>query len=280
MGFLPRPIELLNRSVRAAGERFCGIAYGANARQRLDVYRPAGAARRCPVLVFFYGGSWQSGARADYEFVARLLCAEGFIVVVPDYRIHPEARYPAFVEDSLAAVNWVAAHIADYGGDAEALFLLGHSAGAYNAVMVGLAAEAPALAGVIGLAGPYDFLPLKDPVLKAIFAGPSDIRETQPITHAHGDAPPMFLAAGGRDRTVLPRNTTALAARLRQAGAVVETKIYPKLGHISLLLTLLPYLTWRAPVLRDVLEFVAAARGGEFALPRSESLAPMVRRSL
>jgi acetyl esterase/lipase len=280
MGFLPRPLDLLTKSVRAAGAKFCGIAYGVNARQMLDIYRPAGPPMRRPVMVFFYGGSWQTGARADYEFVARLLSAQGFVVVVADYRVHPEARFPAFVEDCLAAVNWTAAHIAEYGGDPEAVFLLGHSAGAYNAVMVGLAADAPALAGVIGLAGPYDFLPLKDPVLKAIFAGPTDIRETQPITHVHGDAPPMFLTAGGRDRTVLPRNTTALAARLRQAGAVVETKIYPKLGHISLLLALLPYLRWRAPVLRDVLEFVAAARGGEFALPRSESLAPMVRRSL
>ncbi|OYV39216.1 MAG: hypothetical protein B7Z81_03605, partial [Acidocella sp. 20-61-6] len=270
MPFLPRPIDLINKSVRLAGLQVTrNTQYGAHPRQAMDIYAPI-AAKGCPVLVFFYGGSWQGGHRADYAFIARLLAARGCVVAVPDYRVHPEARYPTFLEDCAASVEFLRIHAEAFGGDADAVFLMGHSAGAYNAVMVALAPEAPDLAGVIGLAGPYDFLPLKDPVLKTIFAEPSDIRDTQPIAHAHGDAPPMFLATGGADRTVLPRNTTALAARLRQLGAPVETKIYPKLGHIGILLALLPYLSWRAPVLQDVVDFMASCRAGEFALPRSE----------
>jgi acetyl esterase/lipase len=281
MGFLPRPIDLINKSVGLAGVKITrGIAYGNNPRQVLDIYTPAGAPEALPVVVFFYGGSWQNGARRDYGFIAGLLAAKGFMAVVPDYRIFPETRYPGFIEDCAGATEWVIANIPAYGGDAKAVFLMGHSAGAYNAVMVALAPHAPEVAGVIGLAGPYDFLPLKDPAVKAVFAGPSDIRDTQPITHAHGAAPPMFLLTGAKDRTVLPRNTTALAAKIRLMGGVVETKIYPKLGHIGLLLALLPYLAWRARVWKDVLDFCAACRAGEFALGRSEIPAPMVRRSL
>jgi acetyl esterase/lipase len=280
MGFLPRPIDLINKSVGVAGAKpLRGIAYGGNPRQRLDIFSPP-AARDLPVLVFFYGGSWQSGDRADYDFIAGRFAARGFVVVIPDYRLYPEVRYPGFVEDCAAAVEWVTTKIAAYGGDPKSVFLLGHSAGAYNAIMTAMLPEAPEIAGIIGLAGPYDFLPLKDPVIKTIFAEASDIRDTQPITHVHGDLPPMFLATGGADRTVLPRNTTALAARIRRVGGVVETKIYPKLAHIGILLAILPYLAWRAPVFEDILAFIAAARAGEYALPRSEFTASMVRRSL
>jgi acetyl esterase/lipase len=113
----------------------------------------------------------------------------------------------------------------------------------------------------------------------AIFAGPADIGETQPIAHAHGVAAPMFLLTGARDKRVLPRNTALLGARLRQAGGVVETRIYPKLGHVGILLALLPYFTWRAPVLRDVLDFCMTCMSGEYEL-RSEIATPMVGRSL
>jgi len=285
MGFLPRPIDLINKTVGLAGVRVSrGIAYGAKARQVLDIYTPVGASGPWPVIVFFYGGSWQSGARGDYGFVAARLAARGFVVVVPDYRIYPETRFPGFVEDCAASVDWVARGIGGYDGDGDAVFLLGHSAGAYNAVMVALGAGArdplvPRVAGVIGLAGPYDFRPIKDPVLQAIFASAAALSQTQPITHAHGEAPPMFLATGGRDRMVLPRNSTALAARLRALGGVVETRIYPSLGHIDILLTILPYFAWRAPVWRDVLGFIADCRAGVLVRPHSENAAIVIRRS-
>jgi acetyl esterase/lipase len=165
------------------------------------------------------------------------------------------------LEDSAAAVDWVFAHAAAFGGDAGAVFLMGHSAGAYNAAMLGLEfLRKQRLAGVIGLAGPYDFLPLKDPAIKAIFDVPDDMGATQPVTYASADAPPVFLVTGGADRTVMPRNTTALAARLRQRGARVESRIYPKLGHVGILLAMLPCFAWRAPVLRDVLAFCESCR--------------------
>ncbi len=246
----------------------------------LDVYAPARAVGRLPVIVFFYGGSWQSGERAEYAFIATVLARRGFVVVVPDYRVFPQVRYPDFLHDCAAAVGWVFERIAGYGGDPAQVFLLGHSAGAYNAVMLalvpGLLAQARLLAGVIGLAGPYDFLPLRDGALQTIFANPAGYEDTQPITHATGEAAPMLLLTGGRDRTVLPRNTAVLAARLRQLGGTVETKIYPKLGHIGIILAALPYFGWRAPVLADIIGFCEACRAGAYAPAHSATAAPML----
>ncbi len=279
MGLTPFPLDWLNRTVRFAGvTRSRGIAYGPLDRHMLDIYAPEGARGQCPVIVFFYGGLWQAGARRDYAFVAAVLARRGFVVVVPDYRLWPEAGYPGFVEDCQAAVRWVGAQIAGYGGDASALFLMGHSAGAYNAAMVALAPDAPELAGVIGLAGAYDFLPLQGQTLQAIFAGRDDPRVTQPVTYAHANAPPMLLVTGAADRTVPSRNTASFAARLRHVGAPVETRVYPRLGHTGLLLALLPYLRWYAPVLPDILAFIAACRAGEFASTGFDDELPVVRR--
>jgi acetyl esterase/lipase len=278
MSLFPRPVELVNKSVGTAGLSITrDVAYGPGDREVMDVYRPHGAAG-LPVIVFFYGGSWQWGHRADYQFVAALLAKRGFVVAVPDYRLYPEVRFPDFLSDCAAAVMHVMDHASAYGGNTAEVFLAGHSAGAYNAVSLALngaylqsrGGSPDMLAGVIGLAGPYDFLPLRDKVIKDIFSPPSDIRLTQPITFARDGAPPLFLAHGGADVTVLPRNTTALAARLRQAGSVVDTRIYPKLGHIGILLSALPYFSWRAPVLKDALAFITACRGGEHCGTRTE----------
>ncbi len=255
------------------------VSYGPGLREKLDIYRPVGAGP-LPVIVFFYGGSWQWGRRADYQFIAATLARRGFVVAVPDYRLYPEDRFPGFLEDCAAAVAFMLDRAAEYGGSASELFVMGHSAGAYNAVMLALNPDflrahgksPDALAGVVGLSGPYDFLPLRDPVIKDIFSPPADIRLTQPITFARNGAPPMFLAHGGADLTVLPRNTTAIAARLRAAGSVIETKIYRRLGHVGMILATLPLLSWRAPVLGDALTFIAGCRAGEHAIARCEEL--------
>jgi acetyl esterase/lipase len=296
MALLPRPVDFVNRMTNTAGLRvFRNIPFGRHARQKLDIYCPAKASpliaesgfpvERLPVIVFFYGGSWQWGARRDYKFVAARLAKRGFVVVVPDYRLYPEVKFPAFLEDGAAAVSWAFRNILAYGGDAGALFLMGHSAGAYNAMMLALdtsyldreRADAARIAGVIGLAGPYDFLPFHDPDIAQIFSGPADEKITQPITYVHEGAPPALLLHGGRDKTVLPRNTAMLAARLREAGNAVETRIYPKLGHIGIVAACLPFLGWRASMMKDVLHFIAACRHGEFADLHSDISAPMLR---
>ncbi len=236
------------------------------------------------MIVFFYGGSWQTGARSEYGFVAARLARRGFVVAVPDYRLFPEAVFPAFLEDAASAVAWMFRHASEFGGNPAELFLIGHSAGAYNAVMLALAPEylrgagleAARLTGVIGLAGPYDFLPLGSGVLRRIFEHGNDVARTQPINLARGDAPPLFLLTGGADTSVLPRNSTALAARLRALGGVVETRIYPKLGHVGIILAVLSLLRWRAPVMRDMLGFIAACRAGDYVPTHSDASERMI----
>ena len=241
------------------------IAYGDGPRRTLDVYQPRDA-DGAPVVVFFYGGSWQSGRKESYRFVASALARRGFVTIVPDYRVYPEVRYPGFVEDGALAVRWARDNAARLGGDPGKLFVMGHSAGAYIAAMLALdgrwlhAVDLDAtadIAGLIGIAGPYDFLPLRDETLKTIFGG-ANRRETQPIAYVSAGDPPAFLATGARDRTVDPGNATRLAARLEQAGGSATVATYPLIGHLTIIAAFALPLRFLAPVLNDVDAFIAA----------------------
>nr|MBA3447647.1 alpha/beta hydrolase [Pseudaminobacter sp.] len=201
------------------------VGYGPLDRQKLDVYAPASDARADGVIVFFYGGSWNSGRKEDYAFAAKALATRGYVTIVFDYRLVPAIRYPAFVEDGAKAVAWAHRNAGKYGGDTDRLFVLGHSAGAYNAMMVTLAPEfltaeglSPAVirAGA-GLSGPYDFLPLDVDAAREAFRGVADLDNTQPVNRVRRDqaVPPLFLATGDADDVVMPRNTKALASTLR-----------------------------------------------------------------
>ena len=244
------------------------VAYAPGPRGMLDIYRPSDAGPgKLPVIVFLYGGNWQMGSKEMYRFAGRPLAARGApggaIVVVPDYRLAPEVQFPDFVRDNAAAVRWTLAHLEALGGDPGRVFVLGHSAGAYNAAMLALdpaylGAERGRLAGVIALAGPFDFLPITQPDLQPIFAPVQDGPLSQPITYADGTNPPMLLLAGADDTTVRPGNTQRLAARIAERGGIVESRIYPGLAHIGILTALTPLFAARAPVLEDIAGFIAA----------------------
>lgn len=263
------PVNILNRLSpdRRVAE---GVPYGDGPRQRLDIYAPDAAGGPAPVVVFFYGGNWDSGDRADYRFVGASLAQRGCVAIVPDYRLYPEVRFPTFLQDCARAVAWARANAARWGGDPRRIFVMGHSAGAYNAAMLGLDAEFLAaggleprrdLAGVIGIAGPYDFLPLRSPRLMDLF-GPEETRpRTQPITYADRAGPPMLLLHGGADTLVEPGNTIRLAERIRRHGGFVEQRIYPDLGHQLIAGALSGTLRLLAPTLRDSLAFIAAPGG-------------------
>src|SRR5665213_2089002 len=206
------------------------IAYEGGPRGRLDVYRPKRARGPAPVVIFLYGGSWQTGGKPEYAFVGDALATEGFLAVIPDYRLYPEVSWPTFLQDNARAVRWAREHAGEFGGDPDDLFLLGHSAGAYNAVMLALDGRWLAavgmdprrdLRGVIGLAGPYDFLPLRSEALKCIFGPPRGRPTTQPINHVEGRNPHLLLATDTADRLVEPGNTTRLAAKILAARRVV-----------------------------------------------------------
>lgn len=241
------------------------VPYGAHHRQRLDIYAPAQLSEPAPVLVFFYGGAWEFGKREDFAFVARAFAAHGFVTVLPDYRLVPEVKFPTFIEDCADAVAWSIENINVYGGDPQRVALSGHSAGAYNAMMMVLDRRFMARAGlgedavkaVVGLAGPYDFLPEDAAESKTAFCHPQDLPRCEPVRFAHADAPPMLLLQGLRDRIVVPHSVHSLSTALRRAGAsIVETKFYDRADHAALLLGLSPWFRRRVPVLADSVNFL------------------------
>jgi acetyl esterase/lipase len=109
--------------------------------------------------------------------------------------------------------------------------------------------------GVIGMAGPYDFLPLTDPKLIALFGG-DRVTATQPIAHIDGKRAPMFLAYAGDDETVGPRNAINMAERLESFGSAVELHLYPGVGHIGLVLSLAPGFRGNTTLREDAARFV------------------------
>lgn len=234
------------------------IAYGDDRRQRMDVYAPDGA-QDLPTLVFFYGGGWDSGSRDVYGWAAQALAARGYVVAVPDYRLVPEVRFPAFIEDAAAATARAASIAGAYGGDASRLGVLGHSAGAHLAMMIALdrrymqAVGRPDLIrAAAGLAGPYDFLPFDVPASQNAFGRAPDPTLTQPVTFVRADAPPLWLGHGTADKVVHDEDTTILDARMRAVGGRSEAKLYPGLDHADLIAAFSPLFRRKAPVLADV----------------------------
>lgn len=257
------PAFVLNALARAQTyDVVADVAYTDGERGKLDIYKPRDA-HDAPVIVFFYGGSWQTGAKESYLFLATTLAARGYVVIVPDYRVYPAVRFPEFLNDGAKVVRWARDNAAVNGGDASRVFLMGHSAGAYIAAMlaidgewlkgVGLAPERD-IAGLIGVSGPYDFLPLHDETLKVIFDG--NRPETQPITFAQGKKPPALLMTGADDNTVQPGNSQRLADKLRSQGNDAASIIYRRLGHITILLGLAPYVSNYLPLLNDIDVFI------------------------
>lgn len=257
------PITVLNAVAWALGGYAleADIAYAPGARHELDLYRPDHALTGAPVIVFFYGGGWDSGDRAMYRFVAAALARRGFTVAVPDYRLYPEARFADFMDDAARAVAFVQQRVAS----GAPTILMGHSAGAHIAAMLSLDGEwlgryglSPSrdVAALVGLSGPYDFLPLTSPTLKAIFGPESGLAATQPIHFVSHAAPRAFLATARDDSTVDPGNTERLAARIRSAGGDVEEHIYDRLNHQTMIGVFSVPLRPLAPVLDDVEAFI------------------------
>lgn len=242
-----------------------GTAYGSDPRQRLDVYQPVAPSADAPVVVFFYGGNWKAGERADYKFVGEALAALGAIVVIPDYRLYPQVRYPDFLQDSAAAMKWAFDNAGRLGGDPANVVVMGHSAGAYNAAMMALDPRwlgplREQLAGFIGIAGPYDFLPIDNPDTQRAFSWPGTPPESQPISHASARAPRTLLIAAEKDNLVNPqRNTVGLGNRLRAAGVETTVQVFSGVSHVTVIGALARPLRGLAPVLPEVARFLRLA---------------------
>lgn len=259
--------DLLNATVSSGGYvRTADLTYGPQPRQRLDVYQPRHAAPGATgVVVFFYGGDWQTGSKDGYRFVAEAITSQGFVAVLPDYRLYPSVIFPAFVHDGALAVRWVHDNIDRFGGDPRRVYLMGHSAGAHIAALLTLDArylnevglDRNAVRATAALSGPYDFVPLPEDL--AVFGMRSDREapdpDMEPIHFVDGRAPPMLLVHGLKDKTVGAGNAVRLAERIRAAGGEVRTVFYPDRAHVGVVLSLAAPFRKLAPTLEDVTAF-------------------------
>jgi acetyl esterase/lipase len=270
---------LANALTPGGYRRIADLAYGTLPRQRLDLYLPAetgkGAPPSPPLVVFIHGGNWREGSRKTYPFLAQALTSRGIAVAVPDYRLYPEVRWPAFLQDNALAVAWLGGEAGRAAGAPPGPpFVMGHSAGAYNAAALaldprwldatGLPGGRNGLAGCIGLAGPFDWTPQEAALADTFAPAPGGRLDAAPSDAALANAPPVLLLHGAADGTVSPRHSVHLAERLRAAGGAPELHLYPGLGHIGIIAAFAAPLRWlglqRAPVLEDVAAFVARGR--------------------
>lgn len=241
------------------------IAYGANARQTYDLYAPKKPKGDLPLIVFYYGGGWYAGDKSLYSFVGRALAALGYLVAVPDYRLYPEVRYPDFLSDCALAFEYIRQNARAHGGNPNKIALMGHSAGAYNAVMLALDdhylklsddANSP-LRAVIGISGPYDFYPFDVKASQQAFGAWPRPEETQPISYARTLKTQFLLMQSRDDEVVGMRNLTSLEAKLKAVNTPVETRLYDKINHQDMIACLSKPLRHKASVLADVKAFLS-----------------------
>lgn len=231
------------RVLNAGREMPESVQYDRETGLSVDIHRPAGKAANAPVVVFFYGGAWTSGERDFYRFVGAALSRRGYLVLIPDYRKAPAHPFPDFMIDAAKAAAWAHENAPRLGGDRARIHLMGHSAGAHIAALIAtdqryLAKHGlqPAdFASVVGLAGPYDFLPLTAPSVKQALGPAQGWPDTQPVNFVDGDEPPFLLLQGSDDSRVDPGNAERLARRLRASGVPVSVVMLPRVGHIGLL---------------------------------------------
>lgn len=259
------PLDVLNAASPSDQQRrIADIPYGNLPRQQLDVYVPNDVRADRDVVVFYYGGSWRNGDKIKYRFVADALTEEGMLVVIPDFRVYPDADWRGMINDAAAAFQWTIENIKYYGGNPQRVFLQGHSSGAHMAAMVALdqglmdsVSRTISPCGLIGLAGPYDFLPIKSRRVKEVFSSASnDMSLTQPITYASANDPSALLLSGADDGTVYPSNSINLAKALKSNGVDAQVKIYPDVGHAGVVASLAPLFRNQASTLTDITEFM------------------------
>ncbi len=246
--------------------READLAYGTLKRQRLDVYVPRAPAppEGRALVVFLHGGSWSSGSKDLYRFVGAALAERGIVAVLPNYRLYPQVRLAGALDDAVHAVAWAEREAARLGADPARVLVMGHSAGAQLAALVAadpaplVAAGGRPVRAFVGLAGPYDFLPLTDPVLEDYFGPPERYPESQPVRFVSRASAPSFLAQGEDDLEVAPRNAASLAARLAAEGVSVEVRLLPGEGHASLLRHFARPYRGGDPLLDELVRFVTA----------------------
>lgn len=207
-------------------------------RQVGNLYQPAGAGPHPAVLVI-HGGGWIRGEKEDMEKFARRFVEAGYLVYNVSYRLAPEYRWPAQVNDVRAALQWLHANAEALDIDPARIGAMGYSAGAHLALMLGLQDATPKPQAVVAGAGPTDLAvyPESPYILKLIGGPPSQYpaawADASPLTHVSPDDPPTMLYHGRLDRLVEVEQSERLAAALADKGVDHELRTPALAGHIT-----------------------------------------------
>ena len=254
------PVKILN-AVTPSGsfERDKDVSYGETDRQKLDIYRAEKPRLDSPVLVYVHGGSWDSGSKDLYKFIGQGFTAEGFDVVIPNYRLYPDAVFPVMIEDTAKAI----AHTAKLFAGRE-IVVMGHSAGAYNALMSvmrpeffpgGSSAVCSKIAGVVALAPPTGIVPLTEEPYITMFPDRFAAADA-PMNNADEKIPPVFFGHGMKDETVYPQNSQQLAEKITVRGGQAFVKTYADLNHIDVVKVMSKYFDGGSSLKADVIDFI------------------------
>jgi arylformamidase len=244
-----------NRAARTELKSVLDISYGEHPLRKLDVF-PAMSAGKAPVHVFFHGGYWRAQDKENFAFIAGALVPLGITTVIANYELCPASTLDGVVDSALAATEWTYRHIADYGGDPDAVTLSGHSAGAHLGAEI-LATDwrqrgiDPAfIKGAVLISGIFDPTPAIRTTVNAELnlteeiARRHNVEERDPIV-----ACPVAIIAGGLEPWQWVDQSFRYSHHLRRHGHDPEVHVLPGLNHFDIITQ---YLDREAPIMQAV----------------------------
>jgi acetyl esterase/lipase len=263
------PVKILNTITPSSSfDRTKSQSYGDAARDTLDIYRADDPKADAPVLIFVHGGSWDSGSKDLYKFLAEGFTRSGYDIVVPNYRLYPEAKFPNFLDDNARAVAFTAKTFPN-----RPLVLMGHSAGGYNVLMLALRDEflksagvdlCQTISGVVGLAAPTGIVPLESARLIEIFPDRFTGQDAV-LNNVTAPSPALFLGHGESDTTVYPQNSKKLAEKVVARGGSAQVEVYPGQSHTDVVKVLSRHFDEDTTLKADIEAFIdALPKSGNF----------------
>ncbi|WP_293913254.1 alpha/beta hydrolase [Deinococcus sp.] len=260
------PAIPVNAAVNLSGLKVSrDLKYGPDVRNVLDVYEPQGGGQNRPVVLFIHGGSWNSGSKAEYVFVGESLARAGYVTAVMNYRLAPLHPYPDYVQDGAQALRWLQDNAGKYGGNGTRLYVMGHSAGAFNAVELvdnerwlrEAGVPISNVRAVVGIAGPYDY-DFRQFKSRTAFPAGGDPADIMPSRHVRADAPPHLLLVAANDTTVDPSNGLKMKAALDAKNIPLTFTVLPGLNHITIVGAMSRNLTFLGGTRQAVLDYLDA----------------------
>ncbi|MFT4713489.1 MAG: acetyl esterase/lipase [Candidatus Azotimanducaceae bacterium] len=260
-------LRIINAAARSGGYRVKrGISYGPACRNQLDHYVLSNdgieTTHLRPLVLFIYGGNWQSGHRRDYRFVADTLCSIGCDVVVPDYRLYPEVRFSDMLKDVCLATTWVMQN--DEIDKRRPIYIMGHSAGAQLGSLVCLNRDLLShipnveqrIAAFIGLSGPYDFFPYTEERHWDLFGPEEQYPLSQAVNFVRAEAPPLYLLHGKEDNRVRRGHSKSLMEKQIAAGGHASREVYEGVGHVDMVVSFSVFHRRSSQAIKDIEKFL------------------------